>query len=106
MENNKIKSFNVIIFDFNSRKFISYDVMPYFIDCYEKIKNDKDCPKTIEEFKEFIIQKSMYMYWSRCQYEVILVDWPNQKTNRKIDVHYQIMNNIDIVTDILIKNVL
>ena len=48
----------------------------------------------------------MYMYWSRCEYEIILLDWPNQKANKKIDVHWQIMNNIDLVTNILMENVL
>ena len=59
-----------------------------------------------EEFKKFVESNSMYMYWSRCEYEVILLDWPNQKTHKKIDIHWQIMNNIDLVTNILMENVL
>ena len=98
--------FNVINFECNSRKFESYDVMPYLIDCYNKVKRKKECPKTFDEFKQFVESKSMYMYWSRCEYEIILVDWPCGQTQHKIDIHYQIMMNIDIVTDILMKNVI
>lgn len=98
--------FNVINFEYNSKKFESYDVMPYLINCYKTVKRKKECPKTFDEFKQFVESKSMYMYWSRCEYEIILVDWPNGKTNKKIDIHYQIMMNIDIVTDILMKNVI
>lgn len=98
--------FNVINFEFNSKKFEAYDVMPYFISCYKTVKRKKECPKTFEEFKEFIKSKSIYMYWSRCQYEIILVDWPCQETSKKIDVHEQIMMNIDLITEVLMKNVL
>lgn len=103
---NKHIPFNVINFEFNSKKFESYDVMPYLIDCYDNVKRKKECPKTFDEFKKFVESKSMYMYWSRCEYEIILSDWPNGKTHKKVDIHYQIMMNIDIVTDILMKNVI
>ena len=99
-----IKSFNVINFDINSSKFETYDVMPYLVGCYKNERKDKR-PVTFDEFKKFIELKSMYMYLSRCEYEVILSDWPNQKTHKKIDIHWQIMNNIDIVTNLLMENV-
>ena len=100
-----IKPFNVINYEFNSDKFEAYDVMHYLVNCYKKEKKDKR-PVTFDEFKKFVESKSMYMYWARCEYEVILSDWPNQKFRKKIDVHWQIMNNIDIVTNILMENVL
>lgn len=102
---NNIKAFNVIIFEFNSGEFETYDVMPYLVNCYNKEKKDK-CPTTFNEFKEFVKSNSMHMYWARCEYEVILSDWPNRKIHKKIDVYWQIMNNIDIVTNILMENVL
>lgn len=96
--------FNVIIFDFNSQTFKSYDVLGYFIDEYNNTKKSKR-PKTFDEFKKFIEGKSMYQFWARCQYEVILSDWPNNKTHKKIDIHYQIMMNIDIITNLLINKI-
>ena len=42
-----------------------------------------------------------YQFWSRCEYEIILIDWPCQQKHEKWDVYKQIMMNIDIVTDIL-----
>lgn len=102
METPKIKSFNVILYDPNKNKFIQYDVIPYFINCYKERKRSK--PKTFEEFKKFVTARSQYMYWARCQYEIILSDWPCSKTTYKLDVHEQIMNNIDLVTTIVINN--
>ena len=100
-----IKPFNVINFEINSNKFEAYNIMPYLVDCYKKERKDK-LPVTFDEFKEFVESKSMYMYWSRCEYEIILSDWPNNNHSKKIDIYWQIMNNIDVVTNILMENVL
>lgn len=101
----KYDSFYVINFNINTEEFEKYNIMPYLVNCYNKEKKSNR-PVTFDEFKEFVKSKSMYMYWSRCEYEVILSDWPNQKIYKKIDVYWQTMNNIDIVTEILMKNVL
>ena len=123
-----MKEFYVINHDINSGNFIKYNIMPYLIESYRK---SKDKPKTVEEFKEFIKKKSMYQWWSRCEYEIILSPWPYKtspserydkkgendieawkqhweshlKTCKKIDVHWQVMMNLDIITEILMKNV-
>lgn len=97
-----MKSFNVIWYDFNGKTFKPYNVIPYFVDEYERAKKK---PKTFDEFKEFIKSNSMYMYWSRCQYEMILSDWPSSGVQEKWDIHKQIMMNLDIVTNLLIESV-
>lgn len=97
-----MKSFNVIWQNFNKREFESYDIMPYFIREY---KEEEVKPQTFKEFKNFIINKSQYMYWSRCEYEIIICGWPNTDTKEKWDIHKQIMMNIDIITSILIENI-
>lgn len=97
-----MKSFNVVLQDFNIKKFEPYDVMPYFIREYNKSENK---PKTYDEFREFVKRKSIYMYRSRCEYEIILCGWPNTNTQEKWDVHKQIMMNIELVTEILMENI-
>ena len=104
--------FNVINFNFNAKRFEEYDVMPYLINSYneevELSKNNPDehkVPVTFEEFKEFVRSKSQYQFWARCEYEIVLVDWPCGKTTDKWDVHDQIMMNLDIVSVILMNNI-
>lgn len=97
-----MKSFNVIINDFNRDTFKPYNIMPYLIREYNE---SKDKPSTFEEFKNFVEGRSKYQWWSRCEYEIILVDWPNHKVSEKWDVYDQIMMNIDIVVEILIENI-
>lgn len=97
--------FYVIVDNINKEDFEKYDVMQYFINCYKDSKKQKREPKNFEEFKKFVEDNSKYMFWCRCEYELVLKPWVGHKNEKKIDVHWQIMNNLDIVTEILIKNV-
>lgn len=100
-----MQSFNVINYDCNRQKFIAYDVIPYLVGAYKEYKENKykNAPETFEEFKKFIKDESMYQFWSRCEYEIILVDWPNQKHEEKWDVYQQIIMNLDIITKIVME---
>ena len=96
-----MNTFNTITYDCNSKKFVPYDILPYLRRCYEE-KEEK--PVTVEEFKKFVKDESLYQFWSRCEYEVILVDWPCSTTSKKIDVYDQIMANIDVVVKLLMED--
>jgi hypothetical protein len=95
-----MNTFYVLHWDFNHDALEHYDVLPYFRECY---KEKKEKPKTFEEFKEFIEHKSQYRFWSRCEYEMICHGWPVRKNDYKLDIHEQIMMNIDVITNILFK---
>lgn len=97
-----MKKFNVIVEDINRREFESYDIIPYLVKCY---KVSKEKPKTLEEFKKFIKSESMYQWWSRCEYEIILKSWPTGKVEKKVDVHWQVMMNLDIIAEIVMEEV-
>lgn len=105
------KSFYVLTWDFNKDMIERYDVLPYLRnrleDRIEKAKEDDDYslkpPTTFEEFKQFVGNESMYQFWSRCEYEMIIHGWPVHKKDYKIDVHEQIMMNLDIIAELLYK---
>ena len=97
-----MSEFYVIIYDFNEEKFKPYDVMPYLRREYYELDEK---PFYFDDFKEFVINKCRYKYMARCEYEIILSDWPCQKKFEKCDIYRQIMMNIDIVTQILIDEV-
>lgn len=110
-----MKSYNVLFWDFNKDDIVPYDIMPYLLDEYDKElkrKNkgyiffkDNKVPKTFEEYKYFIDSVSRYQFWARCEYEIIVTGWPVQKRKRKIDVYFQISQNIDIITKIFLENI-
>ena len=103
------RKFYVLTWDFNSDKIEHYDVLPYFRNMLEerieKNKNDEDdyfkVPKSFDEFKKFVEDESLYQFWSRCEYEMIIHGWPVRKNDYKIDVHEQIMMNLDVISGIL-----
>lgn len=96
----KMKSFNVLTWDFNGKDLTITDVLPYFRDEYKRAKKNER-PQTINEWKEFIKRRGMCRYWSRCEYEIIVSPWPAQNKSVKIDVWDQINSNIDIIAEIL-----
>lgn len=103
------KKFHVLTWDFNRDKIEHYDVLPYLRDRLEerieKNKKDEDeyfkVPKSFDDFKKFVKDESLYQFWSRCEYEMIVHGWPVRINDYKIDVHEQIMMNIDIIAGIL-----
>lgn len=106
--------FNCIIFDINHREFEPYDVMPYFLREWRAIKKNakpytedeyRGKPQNREELKQWFLRKSQYMFWSRCEYEIIVAGWPCTDVTRKIDIHDQIKMNIDVILDIFINNI-
>lgn len=121
-----MKEFNVIGYNINRKKFVPYNVIPYLVSQY-KIKKDK--PKTFDEFKEFVKNESQYQWWARCEYEVILSPWPytlspserakeennveawkehwkkHLKECQKIDVYYQVMMNLDVITNLVMESI-
>ena len=123
------KEFNVIIYNINNKKFEPYNIIPYLVSRYNKKENK---PKTFDEFKEFVKNESLYQWWSRCEYEIILGPWPYTSSPserydkkgendveawkehwekhldecKKIDVHYQVMMNLDVITTLVMDSVI
>ena len=97
-----MKQFNVIWYNCNKKDFEPYDIMPYLVDEYKKSKKKL---KTFEEFKEFVNSTSMYQWWSRCEYEIILSDWPPSGIEKKWDIYKQILMNINLITSLLMESV-
>ena len=98
-----MNEFNAIVYDINREKFVSYDIMPYLRDSYQKLKKI-DRPKTYDEIKKFVDSELMYQFWSRCEYEIIVSDWPPSGVTKKIDVYWQCKMNLDLITRLLIED--
>ena len=59
--------FNVICYSSITDKFAAYDIMPHLISVYNR-KEQKP-----EDIRKFIIEESMCQWWSRCEYEMIIL---------------------------------
>lgn len=70
-------------------------------------KSYKKIPvSTKEQLEEFMKSYFMYHYWSKCEWEFIIIDWPHRDTIEesrpyKIDVYEQIKPNLPVIADIV-----
>jgi len=98
---------NVLYDDFNAKKITTYNIFDhgYFLeDC--KFIASKNIEKR-EEFAEEIRKLLSYYFWSKCEWEIIVSEWPPSKRNveKKISVYDQIMINWDRFIDYLLNNI-
>lgn len=105
--------FNVLRWEVNRDIIEHYDILPFFRRCYSDRKKKSKLkridhtskyykvPETVEDFKEFITLESNWMYNGRCEYEMIVHAWPAYKNDYKIDIHEQIMMNLDVIAELL-----
>ena len=119
-----MKSFNVLIE--NHDKFEPYDIMPRlkysYIEMIERVQEYGESEyrhylNTTKEIDEWLDRALRYMFWSKCEYEIILSPWPPYtndkgeevilpKRSRKIDIYEQCMMNFDIIKRIFIEEIL
>lgn len=121
-----MKSYFVLLHDFNCNKVVEHDIMPYILHIYKECEKKKfwwmfDKPEIApiakEDLKYFVETVCKHKYWARCEYEWLMIAWPPGKMDTieqcqkilnssiKIDAWKQIEMNLDVVTDIFVQNI-
>ena len=54
---------------------------------------------------EKLRRECSYYFWGKCEYEVVIKGWPNEKTERKIDVYTQLIENWDVFEELVFKEI-
>ena len=84
----QLKKFKVLTF--SNGKIREYDILPYFRDSWkekynkeekEKIKTAKYQAKRKALFKQWVRGRSLYMFWARCEWEMLIGSWPYGSKN-------------------------
>lgn len=89
---------NVYVENINAQRIEVYNIFQHssfkkdVLNAYKEYKND------FEQFSEKVRKSLMYHFWSKCEWEIILSDWPpsNNFKKEKIDVYDQVMLNWNI----------
>src|SRR5574344_683962 len=109
--------FYTLTWDMNRGEVENYDIMPYLVSAWKEDKarkhkiwfkssdDDTKEPTTVEEWKKAILAASRYQFWARCEYEIIISEWPTEKHRVKLDVFDQINANIDVITKLFMEYV-
>ena len=84
--------------DSNAQKIIKWNVFNHgsFKNEVNKILKEK---LSKEVFSEKLRREAMYYFWSKCEYEIILLPWTGRADNIKMDIYDQIMMNWDKFVD-------
>lgn len=93
---------NVLIHDFNSNKFVNYNIMREDLadDLFRLFKGNPNA--TFEEVKKVIRSWAMYHYWSKVEFEVVVSDM-FERDEEKIDAFRQIEMNLDVLTQYIMS---
>lgn len=99
-------TWNVYIENINQKKIEIYNIFSYYglEESFKKIK--EECNGNKSEFAEKVDRALVYRFWAKCEWEIILSDWPpSDKFNKeKIDVYDQVRLNWDIFIDYVWDN--
>lgn len=69
------------------------------------MKNMPDKDAVLKELKDILRRELMYWFWSKCEWEVVVQGWPNNGTEKKIDVFEQISANYELFEKIVFDNI-
>lgn len=61
-------------------------------DYIEKAKHSRKHPTKVE-FDDGLKREMKWMFWARCEYEVVIREWVGHETSKKIDIYQQVANN-------------
>ena len=89
---------NVYIENFNRSKIESYNIFKHYGFLTDVKKAYKKYKNNFKAFSDEVKRALMYFFWSKCEWEIILSDWPHHDSfhDEKVDVYDQVMLNWDI----------
>lgn len=95
---------NVWIWDFNHDELEQYDVVPMLLRELKSLRKE-DFPMDKKSMDGELRGWARYHFWAKCEYEMIVHGWPEQKNDKKVDVYDQLMLNWDTFSEAFWKNV-
>ena len=78
---------NVYYHDSNARKIIQWNIFKV----YDLLKSDLNKEDFIEQLRKSL----MYYFWSKSEYQVLILPWVGEADDIKIDIYDQVMMNWD-----------
>lgn len=97
----KNKEFKVLLMDINKNTYEEYDILPYFrqewkIRPFGRDEKYKKIPVTTKpQLMEWVDAFAKYQFWSRCQYEFLMAQWPFCTRKINDDIRHYVKVNPD-----------
>lgn len=107
---------NVYTEDVNNRIIEIYNVFEHqkfkeeVVDSFNKCWKEDEPTTSLSKFKERVKDLAQYYFWGRCEYEIILSDWPpapeGKFNKKKVSVYDQLSLNWDSFINYTVNNIL
>lgn len=113
----KLPEWTVYISNFNSNQIERYNIFTHgsffedvckIVSKYNKANGEgvvNNTESTDWWLSEEIRKSAMYYFWSKCEWEVVITDWPREEVAKKIDVYQQIRLNWNIFINYIKENI-
>ena len=97
---------NVYITNINTNKVEVYNVFNHHSFKEDCDKAWEEYGHSFDEFEKRIREIARYYFWSKCEWEIIISDFPHSEKFReaKIDVYHQLLMNWDVFVSYIILN--
>lgn len=85
---------NVYYHDSNAKKIIQWNIFKHGSfrkEVYDLLKSDLNKEDFIEQLRKSL----MYYFWSKSEYQVLILPWVGEANDIKIDIYDQVMMNLD-----------
>jgi hypothetical protein len=91
---------NVIYYNSNASKITTYNVFDHSYFTEDVKKHLKSC-ETKEDFAKKLHGSLMYYFWSKCEWEILIMPWGggSRTVEQKVDVAWQVENNWELFVD-------
>lgn len=106
-------SWNVYVENINKQEIEVYNVFDHssfkkdIIEAFNASWNESDIIGSIKVFKEKTESIALYYFWSKCEWEIILSDWPptpeGKFNKKKISVYDQLKLNWNSFTNYIVE---
>ena len=97
----KNKEFKVLLMNINKNTYEEYDILPYFrrewmIRPFGRDEKYKKIPVTTKpQLRKWVDAFAKYQFWSRCQYEFLMAQWPFCTRKINDDIRHYVKVNPD-----------
>lgn len=97
--------FYVWVLDFGKSIPTPHDILPYLSQEWRNLK-PKERGEATKDLQDWVKKKLLYQYWSRCQYEMLVLPWPTGPNDKpeKVDVYDQCLPNLELITRLFSEN--
>ena len=83
--------------------FKPYNILPYLSQEWSSLSPTRQ-KEALKDLSGWVDRELKHRFWSRCEYELILLNWPSENVKKKIDIYQQALPNLSLIIKLFREN--